>query len=97
MDIGHLGYALSVLTPGQTQPNVPCDPSEYSDLSPTLSLTTASVPSVGPNACVMVDSASDQPATPGTTNTLSFAVDLTKWLAAEGLSFRFLLPAIPSH
>jgi hypothetical protein len=86
MDIGHLGYALSVLTPGQTT-HFPCDPSDYSGLSPTLGLITASVPSVGSNACVLLDSASDQPATPGSTNTLSFTVDLTKWLAAAGLSF----------
>ena len=86
MDIGHLGYALSVLTPGQSH-HFPCDSSDYSGLSSTLSLITASVPSVGQNACVLLDSASDQPATPGSTNTLSFAVDLTKWLAAAGLSF----------
>ena len=95
MDIGHLGYALSVLTPGQNQLQTPCDPSDYSNLSPTLSLISASLPATGPNACVLVDSASDQAATPGSTNTLSFTVDLTKELDAKGLSFPVSTPGNP--
>jgi hypothetical protein len=87
MDIGHLGYALSVLAPGQNQLQTPCDPSDYSNLSPTLSLITASLPATGPNACVLVDSAPDRAATPGSTSTLSFTVDLTRWLATKGVSF----------
>ncbi len=96
MDIGHLGYTLSVVTPGQTQLQPPCDPSDYSNLSPTLSITTGNTLSAGSSACVLVDSAGDQPASPGSPNTLSFTIDLTRWLAARGVSFPVATPGSPS-
>lgn len=91
MDIGHLAYTLRVQVPpkpGEIVPEdtAPCEPSDYSNLSPTLTLSTAKLMGVA-HACVLVDSEGDHAARAGASNTLSFTVDLTKLLAGSGLSF----------
>lgn len=72
MDLGNLKYAI-----GDTGSKpASCPASAYSDLSPTLSLVA------NPLGSTLVDSASDQPASP--TNTISFTVDLTQCYIASG-------------
>ena len=74
IDIGHLDYGAGISDIG-----LRCPRSTFSDPSPTL--TAAPSSSEG----VFTDQAADQPANPA--NTLSFTLDLTKCLTANGLSF----------
>lgn len=75
-DLGHTVYGANISDLG-----VQCPGDAYLDPSSTLSLTQ-----VGFNlAPMLLDSSDDQPASPS--DTLSFTVDLTKCLAAGGLSF----------
>lgn len=77
IDIGHLNYGAGISDTG-----LECPRSTFSDPSPTLAAATSPHDQFG---AVYTDQASDQPANPA--NTLSFTLDLTKCLAANGLSF----------
>ena len=93
MDIGHLWYAVDHATapaPGSgtvtsaTSPQ--CATSSYSNLSSTLTSGSGTGGFVAaPGAGMLVDSASDQPAS--SANTISFSVDLSQCLAGKGESF----------
>ena len=92
MDIGHLGYTIGFGNGGppgggglHLVDNLggSCSTSSYSNLPPTLTLGSGGN-GFGPvqGTSWLVDSASDQPASPA--STLSFTVDLTKCITAAG-------------
>jgi hypothetical protein len=77
IDIGHLSYGVNISETGD-----PCPASSLSNPSPSLVATPAYAPEGG----MLTDQADDRPADPA--NTLSFTVDLTGCLAANGFSFK---------
>ena len=93
MDIGHLWYALdhaAAPAPGSTtvgSTTAPqCPVSDYSNLSSTLSpgASTSTSGSTVPPSAGVIDSSADTPASPA--NTISFTVDVSQCLAAQGSS-----------
>jgi hypothetical protein len=103
MDIGHLWYAfdsVSPQAPGQTtvgQAVSPqCSTSDYSGLSSTLTnLDGAAATSQfrsPPDSGMLVDSASDQPASAA--NTMSFTVDVTACMSDKGQTFPVGQPVV---
>jgi hypothetical protein len=88
IDIGGLTYAVAGISdpdavppPPGTWPTGPCPRSAYSETDPNLTLNA--LPS--PNTGFLEDSAADQPASAA--NTVTYTLNVTRCLAAYGLSW----------
>jgi hypothetical protein len=84
IDIGKLSYSANVQSVGTASPNLPCPPSAFSTTDPNLSAPKAT-PQFGQTAGGLTDLAPDRPANPA--NTIRYTLNLTKCLAALGLSW----------
>lgn len=82
VDVGRLHYGVAVRPLGGQQ--VGCASHYYSNLSPTLQLETGGQNPIFSTVFPLHDSAEDAP--PSSANTLSFTLDLSDCLAADGIS-----------